>query len=265
MLEILMLFLIGIGVGAFGTLIGIGGGLIMIPLFTFCLPQLFNSVAEIIGTSLFGVFLNAISGTAAYLSQKKVYFPAAIPFAIATLPGALLGSLVASYFTGPGFRMAYGTFIFLIAILMYWSSFNKKITADHFDIELFKKRKLLGIVLSMGVGFISTLFGIGGGLINVPMMIYLLSFPPHYATATSQFILMCSSAIGVTSNIIMQHIAWVPAISIGGGALIGAQIGAKLSKKTKPAIIILLLIVALGSLGIKMILESGLIQHWLNL
>ena len=70
MIEILVLFVVGIGVGTFGTLIGIGGGLIMIPLFTFALtPSIFHSAPEIVGTSLFGVFLNALSGTYAYVNN----------------------------------------------------------------------------------------------------------------------------------------------------------------------------------------------------
>lgn len=70
MLEIFILFLVGIGVGTFGTLVGIGGGLIMIPLFTFALtPSIFQTAPQIIGTSLFGVFLNAISGTFAYVNK----------------------------------------------------------------------------------------------------------------------------------------------------------------------------------------------------
>ena len=51
MIEILVLFVVGIGVGTFGTLIGIGGGLIMIPLFTFALtPSIFHRAPEIVGT-----------------------------------------------------------------------------------------------------------------------------------------------------------------------------------------------------------------------
>ena len=142
MIEIFVLFLVGIGVGTFGTLVGIGGGLIMIPLFTFALtPSIFQTAPQIIGTSLFGVFLNAISGTFAYVKQKRVYFKAAIPFAIATLPGAFLGSLVSDYFTGPSFSLAYGIFILFIAIIMYWNSSNKKVIANEFDEKLFQSRK----------------------------------------------------------------------------------------------------------------------------
>lgn len=53
----------------------------------------------------------------------------------------------------------------------------------------------------MFVGFISSIFGIGGGIIHVPVMIYALAFPPHMATATSHFVLAVSSFMGVTSHI----------------------------------------------------------------
>ena len=260
MIEILVLFVVGIGVGTFGTLIGIGGGLIMIPLFTFALtPSIFHSAPEIVGTSLFGVFLNALSGTYAYVKQHRVYFKAAIPFAIATLPGAILGSLVSDYFTGPTFSLSYGIFILIISAIMYWNSSNKKAIATNFDETLFIARKKLGIILSMFVGFISSIFGIGGGIIHVPVMIYALAFPPYMATATSHFVLAVSSFMGVTSHIFLNHIVWIPALAVGFGAVIGAQIGARLSKKTKPRSIILLLCISLFLLGIRMIVESNLL------
>lgn len=260
MLEIFILFLVGIGVGTFGTLVGIGGGLIMIPLFTFALtPSVFQTAPQIIGTSLFGVFLNAISGTFAYVKQKRVYFKAAVPFALATLPGAFLGGLVSDYFTGPTFSLAYGIFILFIALIMYWNSANKKVIANEFNEKIFLSRKKLGIFLSGLVGFISSIFGIGGGVIHVPTMIYALAFPPHMATATSHFVLAVSSFFGVISHIMLDHIVWVPALSVGIGAVIGAQIGARLSRRTRPRSIILLLCLALFLLGIRMIVESGLL------
>lgn len=260
MIEIFVLFLVGIGVGTFGTLIGIGGGLIMIPLFTFALtPSIFHSAPEIIGTSLLGVFLNAISGTYAYVKQHRVYFKATIPFALATLPGAILGGIVSDYFTGPTFSLSYGIFILIISFIMYWNSSNTKVISTDFDESLFLARKKLGIILSMFVGFISSIFGIGGGIIHVPVMIYALAFPPHMATATSHFVLAVSSFVGVSSHIFFDHIVWVPALSVGIGAVIGAQIGARLSKKTKPRSIVLLLCISLFLLGIRMIIESNLI------
>ena len=90
------LFLVGLGVGSFGTLIGAGGGFILVPVFLL----LFHYTPQFaVGTSLAIVFFNALSGTIAYMRQKKVYYDAAIRFSLATLPGAVIGSYLAHYFT----------------------------------------------------------------------------------------------------------------------------------------------------------------------
>ena len=74
-MEILLFFLLGTGVGLFGTLVGIGGGLICVPLFILLMtPSTFSTAPQIVGTSLVIVFLNALSGTFAYILQKRVFF-----------------------------------------------------------------------------------------------------------------------------------------------------------------------------------------------
>ena len=95
-MEYILFLLLGLFVGTFGTLVGIGGGLILIPIFILCMSDgglypYFKSAPQIVGTSLFVVFTNAFSGTLAYIRQHRVFFRAAVPFAIATLPGAFLG------------------------------------------------------------------------------------------------------------------------------------------------------------------------------
>ena len=105
-LQILLFLLLGIGVGTFGTLVGIGGGLICVPVFILFLSvggvyPYFHSAAQITGTSLVVVMANALSGTAAYIRQKRVLLRAAVPFALATLTGAVLGSYIVDDFSGP--------------------------------------------------------------------------------------------------------------------------------------------------------------------
>ena len=108
MLDFIELFILGIGVGSFGALVGIGGGLIMVPLFMyFMMPpsgSTFANVQEVVGTSLFGVLLNALSGTWAYFRQKRIILSVAMPFALATVPGAFLGSYVSEWFSAPPSR-----------------------------------------------------------------------------------------------------------------------------------------------------------------
>ena len=117
----------------------------------------------------------------------------------------------------------------------------------------FQFNQWIGIGASFCVGFLSSIFGIGGGVVHVPLMIYLLGFPVHVATATSHFVLACSSLFGVISHFLLHHIVWLPAICISLGAAIGAQLGAHISQKTKSKVILVLLSCAMFALGVRLI------------
>lgn len=257
-MSILLFLLLGLFVGIFGTLVGIGGGLICVPVFIFFLSDggiypYFHTAAQITGTSLFVVLANAVSGTFAYIRQKRVYFRAAVPFALATLPGAFIGSYIVNTFSAPQLDFYYGLFMLVMACIMFWNS-QRKPPTDVMELpEDFHFNPWIGITASFGVGFVSSIFGIGGGVIHVPLMIYLLGFPVHVATATSHFVLACSSLFGVASHFLLDHIIWLPALCIAVGASIGAQIGAKISQKTKSKVILGLLALAMFALGVRLI------------
>lgn len=113
-----------------------------------------------------------------------------------------------------------------------------------------------GITLSFLVGVLSSLLGIGGGIIHVPAMIYLLGFPVHIATATSHFVLVGSSFFGSISHLTMGDVLILPAIIVGGAAIPGALIGAVITHWLKGRWIIRLLAVALAFLGLRLLLHS---------
>lgn len=247
----ILLFMIGCSVGAFGTLIGVGGGIIFVPIFLLAFhwePQL------AIGTSLAIVFLNAISGSAAYIKQKKVYYDAAIRFSIATVPGALVGGFLAEYFTNAGFHIAFGILLMCVAVVMFFRPAPRG--ANGFDAANFRYNRTLGILISIVVGFLSSIFGIGGGIIHVPAMVYFLGFPTHIATATSHFVLAVSSLFGVISHYIAENILIAPALLMGAGAIVGAQLGARASLKVKSRVILILLSVALFGLGLRLVITA---------
>lgn len=258
-MDIPIFLTLGFSVGVFGTLVGIGGGLVLVPIFILFLSEgglypYFHSAAQIVGTSLFVVFTNALSGTLAYLRQKRIYFRAAVPFALATLPGAFLGSYAADFFNTGMLDFYFGIFLLCIGALMFFNT-RRKPPANQVTIPRdFKFNLPLGVGSSLGVGFISSLFGIGGGTVHVPLMIYLLGFPVHIATATSHFVLACSSLIGVVSHFLLDHIIWLPALCLGAGASLGAQAGARISQKTKSKTIVTLLSLAVFFMGLKLLL-----------
>lgn len=266
MIEFIELFILGIGVGSFGALVGIGGGLIMVPLFMyFLMPpsgSTFSTVQQVVGTSLFGVLLNALSGTWAYFRQKRIMLKAALPFAVATIPGAFLGSYVSTWFSGPGFSIFFGSTLAFLGAFMYWNSRGKKasMSADDFDPTALPKSKIaLGVFCSLFVGFLSSILGIGGGVVHVPIMVFLLGFPPLVAVATSTFVLMVSAAVGVMGHALLDHIVWAPAIAVGCGAIFGAQLGVKIARKSKPRLIVVLLSVVMVLLGCQLIYKGVMI------
>ena len=85
---LLQFIVLGIGVGAFGTLIGAGGGLVFVPVFLYTFTDW--TPAMVVGTSLTIVMFNAMSASTAFIKQKKILYSAAIWFTLATIPGSYL-------------------------------------------------------------------------------------------------------------------------------------------------------------------------------
>jgi uncharacterized protein len=262
--EIVGLAATGFFSGIFGTMIGIGGGVIFVPIFLLVFhftPQ------EAAGTSLFAVFFNALSGTISYLRQKRVDIRAGIKFTLATIPGALLGVWLLNYISSNVFGIIFACLLIIMSIAIFLQRAPHEAT----KIDPLRARTLTdaaghsftyapkegwGIALSFLVGVLSSLLGIGGGIIHVPAMIYLLGFPVHIATATSHFVLAGSSFFGSVTHIYENHVLFIPALIVAGAAIPGALIGASISRRLKGILIIRFLAVALASLGIRLLLKS---------
>jgi len=112
---------------------------------------------------------------------------------------------------------------------------------------------VVGVLLSLFVGYISSFLGIGGGIIHVPALVYFLNFPVHIATATSHFILVVMSLTGTIVHILtgafshgVHHM-----VSLAIGVVLGAQFGAALSGIVKDNWIMRGLAASLGLAGIR--------------
>jgi len=90
----LLLVLLGVAVGAFGTLVGAGGGFVLTPVLLILYPH--DSAQTLTAISLVVVFFNALSGSVAYFRLRRIDFRSGIPFALATIPGAIGGALLVS-------------------------------------------------------------------------------------------------------------------------------------------------------------------------
>jgi hypothetical protein len=114
--------------------------------------------------------------------------------------------------------------------------------------------KFLGMFISFLVGFVASMAGIGGGVVHVPVMIYLFAFPPFIAIPTSHFILAISATFAASSHAFIGEVEWGFIPYLGLGVIIGAQIGGRLYHKVKSvwiirALLVVMMIVALRLIG----------------
>lgn len=270
MLELLLYLIVGAGISIYGTLVGIGGGFILVPI----LLLLFNfSPSSAAGTSLAVVFLNALSGSTAYLKQKKVDIKSGIIFFLATLPGTIIGSCLTAYFTNVIFYICFGIMLAFLSVILVFRSCNEKYSGKYSNmsnifpagkesreiIDMYGKTYKycfsmpVAIFICFLAGFISGIFGVGGGIILMPTMILLLSFPEPVAVGTSIFALAFTALSGTITHFALGNVKIYQALAIGTGAVIGAQLSAIISCKIQNVWISRLLAVGLLIIGLSMI------------
>jgi hypothetical protein len=114
----------------------------------------------------------------------------------------------------------------------------------------------LAIVASFGIGFVSSLLGIGGGIVQVPILTTFFAFPAHIASATSQFVQIFTSGFGTLTHVLHGDYASFVTVTLALaiGVIIGAQFGAAISRRVAGSSIIRLLALALGLVGIRLLL-----------
>src|SRR5262245_6736346 len=117
MTPYLWLFPVGVLIGAFGTLIGAGGGFVLTPMLLLVYPD--ESPESITSISLAVVFFNAFSGSVAYARMQRIDYASGVLFALATIPGAVVGALTTTFMPRQTFNLIFGLCMILTAIFLY--------------------------------------------------------------------------------------------------------------------------------------------------
>lgn len=263
-MENIILLLIGMFASICGAVAGLGGGFIIVPVlaFMYAIP-----VASISGTSMAVLFVSAISSTLAYARQRKIDYRSGIAFSIAMIPGSILGAWTTSVVGSRTFFIALGIFLMIMAVMINFkpagsrSGFlqpttTRQLTDYTGQTYGYSFNLWFGSGVAFFVGFLSSLFGIGGGSVMVPTMILFLAFPPHIATATSMFSILLSSFVGTVSHSILGHVIWDKFIWLALGALIGGQIGARIASKIPAKAIVRVLSICLFVVAVRMLFKG---------
>jgi len=271
-----LIVLIGIGflIGAMGTLIGAGGGFILVPVLLLTHPALPPDIVTAV--SMATVAANAASGSIAYARARRIDYRAGLLFAVFTIPGSIGGVLITPYIPRHLFDIIFSCLLIALAFFLFFNTslpdengvipkyrrgwkFHKQ-TDSSGETYAYSYNQWRGIAISILVGFLSPLLGIGGGIIHVPALVKWLNFPVHIATATSHFILAIMSIVSVITHIRQgsYHDPYIIRMVIGLtiGVVIGAQLGAWLSHKIKGNVIVKSLAICLGLVGIRILIMA---------
>jgi uncharacterized membrane protein YfcA len=270
--KYIALIALGFGVGAYGTLIGAGGGFVLMPLLLLLYPH--DSPELLTSISLAVVFFNTLSGSEAYALMKRIDYKTGFLFAGATIPGAVLGALNTAHVPRHLFDTIFGVILLAAAVFIGFrrsvaetpqkrapkpgQRMNRHLVDAHGIDYNYSFNPVLGVGISLFVGYVSSFLGIGGGIIHVPALSYFLNFPVHIATATSHFILAFMALTGTAVHILTGTFSHGVhrTISLAIGVLMGAQLGAHLSERLKGVWIIRSLALALGLVAVRILLTA---------
>lgn len=264
---------LGFLVGAFGTLVGAGGGFILIPVLLFLYPD--RDPEAITSMSLFFVLLNSASGTVAYARQGRIDYRTGGWLTLATLPGAVAGALVVGLFPRRQFEGMFATVLIGLSTYLLLRRaatglvepvsgprVNRRRIRDAYgNTYVYAFHLWKGIALATATGFFGAMLGIGGGVVNVPMLTIVLHFPIHIAVATSQLVVGAMAGQTTLVHVISGTLGWNEVLGqaalLSLGALAGAQTGARLARRFRGEVITRVLAVSLMIVGIRLALDAA--------
>ena len=240
----LLVAVISLSAGVLGSLVGVGGGIIVVPALSLLLGV---DIRHAIAASIISVIATSSGAASAYVRERITNIRLAMLLEIATAAGALTGAFLAAYISGRWLFILFGV------ILSYtsWSMLQKKKTASTVlprdpmadslrlhgsyhdralgqDVSYRVARTKLGLAVSYVAGTVSGLLGIGGGVLKVPVMNLAMGIPIKVCTATSNFMIGVTAATSAAVYFMRGDVQPVVAAPVAVGVLLGAKLGSRL-------------------------------------
>ncbi|MBU0437111.1 hypothetical protein CW746_01300 [Staphylococcus succinus] len=274
MLTIVLLIIIGGLSAIIGSLVGIGGGIIIVPTLVYLgvdndlLQGITPQIA--IGTSSVILIVTGLSSTLGYLKTKQVDVKNGSIFLFGLLPGSLIGSILSRYLTLESFNLYFGIFLIFVAILLMIRNKIKPLkvfdkpkyqrtyvdgngTTYHYSVP-----PVIAFIATLFIGILTGLFGIGGGALMTPLMLIVFRFPPHVAVGTSMMMIFFSSVMSSVGHIALGHVAWIYSIVLIIASYFGAKIGVKVNHSIQSSTVVNLLRTVMLLMGIYLIIKAFL-------
>ncbi len=269
----LWLFAVSMAASALGGMLGMAGGIFIVPVLT-----IFGHIEihKAVGASIVSVIACSCGGAGPFLKNRLTNIRLAIALETATTTGALTGVVLVGFVPVPYLYLLFAVILFLSAQQMLarrrnpvlasapapatgWSD-ARKLDARYHDWELGREvtyhvhRVALGMALMYGAGLISALLGIGSGVLKIPAMDTALRLPLKVSSATSNFMIGVTAAASAVVYFMRGSIVTEVAGPVALGSVLGAIAGARMLLIVPSDKLRLLFVVILVVLGIQMLL-----------
>jgi uncharacterized protein len=252
-LLLVLLLSLGLLVGGFGALAGVGGGFLLVP----ALVLFFHaSMHEAVALGLIAVIATSTATSAVQVERGVTDIRLGFVLELATTCGAIIASLVAAYLSKRTLASLLVLFLAFTIVSMARKAWAVRAQKEPEGIPDYTVRNYpLGLGAGLTAGGMSGLLGIGGGIVLVPVMLLYMGMPTRVATATSNFMIGVTAA---TSAWIWYSHGYVN-VAIAGplllGVMLGSHYGARNARKVKSQYMITLLVFAATYLCIEMLLK----------
>lgn len=261
----ILLALSGLFAGAFGAMLGLGGGILIVPILTlgFGVP-----LTAAIGTSLICVIATSTGAAAINVQAGRADVRLGITLAAGTVVGAVTGGLIAGFLPERALAGLFALLLGYTAVTMLRRLLRVADAAPESRIADpsapdgpgapdYRRRRLpLAVGGSVLAGNVSGLLGVGGGIVTVPLVHLVMGAPMRVAVATSNFMIGVTAAAGAYAYLFRGDVDARLAAPVVLGVAAGAAAGAVLSARLHTRVLGAIFVLVVGYVAIQMALRA---------
>lgn len=286
------LIIIGLFAGFIGSTIGIGGGILIVPILTLAMKIPIHAA---IGTSIVAVLATSVASSRRFIKKEITNIPLGMALEISTTAGAVIGSLSVAFIKSNILFAIFGIFVFIAGLFTFLKNRAIKVTVQPvcadttslnenrdniktdksvkksrtsiFDSEYYEetlekcipyrvKRTPAGMSLSFVAGILSGILGVGGGIIKVPALNIFMGVPLKAATATSNFMIGITAVVSSIIYFYNGYINPLITILVIFGILVGSTAGSFIAGKLRISNIAFIILAVFSVIGILMFLRA---------
>lgn len=185
---------------------------------------------------------NVASSAVGYTRQKRVDFSLARPLTLGALPGSIIGVLAVKHVNATFFDVAYGLQLLIMALLVMR---RRSVLSRAEGEKTFAHRYVVALPAGFVLGLLSSLYGVGGGVVMIPVFLLWARMPPHVVVATTSFIVALTAPVGVAAHALAGDIDWIAAVPLVTGGLVGGAVAPLVAQRVSSPRLITLLAIGL--------------------